>query len=103
MNNADPLMGSKLKSETNFQNMIFEYFEPCFARLASKFEKMCQNTQNFTLISNLLKKLLKNAPKKIIRKTSLTNMSKSEKVHISVTFLLITFIGCIFSRLFQRI
>jgi hypothetical protein len=35
--------------------------------------------QNFTLISNPLKKLLKNAPKKVISKTSLTNMSKSEK------------------------
>jgi hypothetical protein len=30
-------------------------------------------------------------------------MSKSEKVHISVTFLLITFFVCIFSKLFQRI
>ncbi len=40
---------------------------------------MCQNTQSFTLILNLLKKLLKNAPKKVVGKTSLTNMSKSEK------------------------
>jgi hypothetical protein len=31
--------------------------------------------------------------KKVIGKTSVTNMSKSEKVHISVTFLLITFLG----------
>jgi hypothetical protein len=31
------------------------------------------------LILNLLKKLLKNAHKKVISKTSLTNMSKSEK------------------------
>jgi hypothetical protein len=30
-------------------------------------------------------------------------MSKSEKVHISVTILLITFFLCIFSNLFQRI
>ncbi len=41
--------------------------------------------------------------KKVTSKTSLTNISKSEKVHISVTFLLITFFGCIFSKLFQRI
>ncbi len=36
-------------------------------------------TQNFTLILNLLKKLWKIAPKKVISKTSLTNMSKNEK------------------------
>jgi hypothetical protein len=37
-------------------------------------------------------------------KTSLTNMSKSEKkVHFSVTFLLITLLWYIFSKLFQRI
>jgi hypothetical protein len=64
--NTDPLMDAKLKSE------------PFFARLASKFSesanmtqkiffnksKRYQKTQNFTLISNPLKKLLKNAPKK---------------------------------------
>jgi hypothetical protein len=41
--------------------------------------------------------------KKVISKTSLTNMSKSEKVHFSVTFLLITFFWYIFSKFFQRI
>jgi hypothetical protein len=50
------------------------------------------------LISNLLKKLLKNAHKKVISKTSLTNMSKSE---ISITFLLITFFVCIFLTFFD--
>jgi hypothetical protein len=40
------------------------------------------------LISNPLKKFFKNAHKKVISETSLT---KVEKVHISVTFLLITF------------
>ncbi len=40
---------------------------------------MCQKTQNFKLISNPLKKLLKNAPKKVVSKTSLMNMRKSEK------------------------
>jgi hypothetical protein len=36
----------------------------------------------------------------VIIKTSLTNMSKSEKVLISVTFLLITFFGAFFQHLF---
>jgi hypothetical protein len=40
--------------------------------------KKVSKTQNFTLISNPLKKLLENAPKKVISKTSLVNMSKSE-------------------------
>jgi hypothetical protein len=43
------------------------------------------------LISNPLNEFLKNAPKKVISKTSFTNMSKSGKVHIFVTFLIITF------------
>jgi hypothetical protein len=47
------------------------------------------------LISNLLKKIEKNAPKKDIGKTYLTNMSKNEKVHISITFLLIIYFLCI--------
>jgi len=67
-------MGAKLKSKTHLLNDFFLFFEPFFARLASKFEKStnmtkkiffcenqkrCQKTQNFTLISNPLKKLLK--------------------------------------------
>jgi phosphoenolpyruvate carboxylase len=76
-----------------------------FACLASKFEK----STNITFKKMLKKsnKVSKNAEfhadlksvekvfykctKKVISKTSLTNMSKSGKVHISVTFLLITF------------
>ncbi len=50
-----------------------------------------------------VEKVVKNAPKKVTCKTSLTNMSKVKKVHISVTFLLISFFVCIFSKLFQRI
>jgi hypothetical protein len=42
------------------------------------YQNRCQKTQNFTLILNPLKKLLKNAPKKVKSKTSLTNMTKSE-------------------------
>jgi hypothetical protein len=44
-----------------------------------KKSKKLSKTLSLTLILNPLKKLLKNAPKKIISKTSLTNMSKSEK------------------------
>ncbi len=65
---------------------------PFFARLALKFEKSTnkilkifltkkkyQKLRNFILISNPLKKIYKNAQKKIISNTSLTNMSKSGK------------------------
>ncbi len=48
-----------------------------------------------------VEKVVKNAPKKVISKTSLTNMSKSEKVHIYVTFLLITFFGAFFQTFFN--
>jgi hypothetical protein len=67
-------MGAKLKSKIHLQNT---FFEPFFARLASEFSKSVNmtkktfflkikqdiKTQDFTLISNPLKKLLKNAPK----------------------------------------
>ncbi len=66
-------------------------------------QKMCQNTQNFTLISNLLKKLLKMHQKKLYAKQVWQTWVKVKKRHISVTFLLVTFFGCIFSNLFQRI
>ncbi len=48
------------------------------------------------LISNLMKKLLKNAPKKVISKTSLANMSKSGKSaylnHVFATNFLLHFL-----------
>ncbi len=74
--------------------MRFWFLAPFFARLASKFEKSTNmnfkkclkkitkvsKTQNFTPISNPLKKCLKNnSQKKVISKTSLTNMSKRGK------------------------
>jgi hypothetical protein len=59
--------------------------------------------QNFTLISNPLKKLLKNAPKKVISKTSLTNMSKCEKSAYFRHVFDNNFFLCIFSNLFQWI
>ncbi len=94
-----PFDGCKIEIYDTFTIYVFWFFEPFFARLASKFEKninmttkkkkfwknrkRCQKTQNFTPIWNPLKKLWKNAPN-------------------SVTFLLITFFWNIFSTLFQR-
>ncbi len=94
MKNTDPLMGAKLKSKTHLLNTFFDFLSR-FLRIwlqslkkyyydlkkifLQKNKKRCQKTQNFTLISNPLKKLLKNAPKKVTGKTSLTNMSKNEK------------------------
>ncbi len=72
-------MGAKLKSKTHLQNRFFWFFEPFFAGMASKFEKRTNMTElniilkkskkvskkaEFTLISNPLKKLFKNALKK---------------------------------------
>ncbi len=57
-----------------------------------KIQERYQKSKNFLPISNPLKKLQKNAPK-----TDLMNMSKSGKVHVSVTFLIITFSYKIFS------
>jgi hypothetical protein len=44
------------------------------------------------LLSDSLKTFQKNAHKKSYKQTSLSNKSKSGKVHISVTFLVITFL-----------
>jgi hypothetical protein len=86
-------MGAKLKSKTHLQNTFFDFlsrflphlqntffdFLSRFLRICSqssqkvqvwpkkivlKNRKRCQKTQNFTLISNPLKKLEKNAHKK---------------------------------------
>jgi hypothetical protein len=96
MKNTDPLMGAKLKSKTHLQNTFFDFLSR-FLRVwlqslkkvlisyyltnfFLKKSKRCQKTQNFTLISNPLNKLLKfTVPKKVISKTSLTNMSKIQK------------------------
>ncbi len=51
-------------------------------------------TKGVTLISNPLKKLLKNAPKKVMSKQVWRTKVKVQKVHIS--FLLITFFGAFF-------
>jgi hypothetical protein len=72
-------MGAKLKSKTHLLNTFFDFLSR-FLRICSQSskkvliwrqkklfwqnQKMCQKTQNFTLISNPLKKFWKNAPKK---------------------------------------
>ena len=72
MKNTDPLMGAKLKSKTHLLNKFFLFFEPFFARLASKFE----NSNNMTK-KNFFEKIkigiknaevLKSVPKKVICK-----------------------------------
>ncbi len=71
-------MGAKFKSKTHLQNTFFDFLSR-FLRVwlqslkkvliwpkkifFKKNRKRCQKTQNFTLISNPLKKLWKNAPK----------------------------------------
>jgi hypothetical protein len=40
MKNPDPVMGAKLQSKTHLLNTFFLFFEPFFARLASKFKKV---------------------------------------------------------------
>jgi hypothetical protein len=72
MKNTDPVMGAKLKSKADLQNRFFDFLSRFFAHLASKVAKSAnmtpknflgknkiryQKTQNFTLISNPLKKL----------------------------------------------
>ncbi len=49
------------------------------------------------LISERLKKFQKNAHTKIYKETNMMNMSKSGKVHFSITFLSITFRAFIFA------
>jgi hypothetical protein len=47
MKNTDSLMGAKLKSKTHLQDMFFDFLEPFFARLASKFSKSADMTPKF--------------------------------------------------------
>jgi hypothetical protein len=95
MKNTDPLMGAKLKSKTHLQNTFFDFLSRFFAHLASKFAKSANMIPQFFILFFLSKKIsknadfhadfesaekvVKNAPKKVTSKTSLTNMSKSEK------------------------
>ncbi len=79
-----------------------EYYRP-FDGCKIEIYFLYQKTQNFTMISNPLKKLLNTAPKKVISKTSLTNMSKSEKSAYFRHVFANNFFWCIFSKLSQRI
>ena len=67
-----------------------------------KTKKVSKNAE-FHADFESVKKVVKKCKKRVKSKTSLTNMSKSEKVHFSVTFLLITYFWKNFSTLFQRI
>jgi hypothetical protein len=76
--------------------MFFWFFEPFFACWASKFSKSANMTKrNFFVRKNKkniyvntefhddfksVENFLKNAPKKVISKISLTNMSKGENI-----------------------
>ncbi len=62
-----------------------------------------QKTQNFTLISNPLKKIWKNAPKKVISKNVTEICTFLTFTHVSQTCFAYNFFWCIFSNLFQRI
>jgi hypothetical protein len=110
MKNTDPLMGAKLKSKTHLQNTFLDFLNR-FLRiwlqsfqqfLLKKIKKISKNAE-FHADFESVEKSCKKCQKKVTSKTSLPNMIKSEKVHISVTFLLVTFFGFIFSKLFQRI
>jgi hypothetical protein len=105
-------MGAKLKSKTHLRNKCFDFLSRFLrVRLQSlkkvliwpKKSKKVSKMQNFTLISNPLKKLLTTAPKKVIGKTNLMNMSKSEKSAYFRHVFGNNFFWCIFSTLFQRI
>ena len=70
MKNTDPLIGAKLKSKTHLLNTFFDFF---------KLKKVSKNAEfhaDFESVEQVVKKCAK---KKVISKTSLTNMSKSEK------------------------
>jgi hypothetical protein len=99
-------MGAKLKSKTHLQNTFFDFLSRflrvwlqslkkstniTFKKILSKKSKKVSKNAEFHADFESVEKVVKNAPKKVIRKTS-----------FSVMFLLITFFRCIFSTLFQR-
>ncbi len=106
-------MGAKLKSKTHLQNI---FFEPFFTRLASKFWKKANMTQKIFCAKNLKrykkrrisrwfqipwKNCKKIHQEKVISKTSLTNMSKSEKRAYSHHVFANNFFWFIFSKFFH--
>ncbi len=103
------------KIRYGYQNMFF-YFLSRFLRIwlqslpkvliwsKKKFLwKNCHKTQNFTLISNPLKKVWKNEPKKVISKNVTEICIFSLLLMFVKLVLLVTFFCCIFLQLFQRI
>ncbi len=108
-------MGAKFKSKTHLLHTFFDFLSR-FLRIwlqslkkvliwpkffFCKNQKRCQKMQNFTLISNPLKKFWKNVPKKLQAKQVWRTWVKVKKVHFSVTFLLITFFGTFFQNFFN--
>ncbi len=120
MKNTEPLIGAKLKSKTHLQNTFFDYLSRFLRVRLQSLQKVliCMTQKNFfwqnlkryqkRRISRWFrirwKSCRKMHQKKVISKKSLTNMrTKWKKGLFSVTFLLITFLWCIFSKLFLRI
>ncbi len=99
MKNPDPLMGAKLKSKTHLLNTFFWFFEP-FLRvwLQSLKKVLIWPIFFFFLIKKGVKKrrISKQNAKQVLR-----TRVKVKKVHISVTFLLITFFGAFFQTFFN--
>ncbi len=65
--------------------------------------KRCQKTQNFTLISNPLKKFWKNLQKKVISKNETEKCTFFTFTHVRQTCFAYNFFWRIFSQRFQRI
>jgi hypothetical protein len=112
---TEPLMGAKLKYKTHLLNMFFYFFEPFFARLAWKFSKSAnminkknlnqkryQNTQNFTLISNPLKKLLKMHKKSYKQNKFDEHEEKWKCILYFCHDFANNFLWCIFQNFFNR-
>jgi hypothetical protein len=97
MKNTDPLMGAKLRSKTHLLNTFFEILsrflriwlqslqivqigpKKFFLKQSKKISKNAEFHADFESVEKNVKK----CTKKVTSKTSLTNMSKMKKVHIS--------------------
>ncbi len=119
MKNTDPLMGAKLKSKTHLLNTFFDFLSRFlriwlqrlkkilkwskkifFLKKSKKVSKNAEFHADFESVENVVTKCTK---KKLQAKQVWRTWVKTKKVHFSVSFLLITFFVCIFSKLFQRI
>ncbi len=110
-------MGAKLKSKTHLQNKFFDFLSRFLRIWLQSLQKVqILPTKNFfdkkkninkRRISRwfqiLWKSCKKMHQKKVTSKTSLTNMSKSEKSAYLRHIFANNFFGCIFSKLFQWI